>query len=375
MTEQVYSPSDFVGVFNQTIEYAYPNVVVEGELANFKVSRGQWVYFDLKDDYASVRYFGSVYKLPGPIEDGMMIRVVGQPRLHPQYGFSVSFSAITPVGEGSISKAAKLLEVKLNKEGLFDPARKRKLPYPPKHIGLVTATGSAAYADFIKVLGARWGGMTISHIDAKVQGDEAVTSIVEAINQLNQLGDAPDVIVLTRGGGSADDLAAFSSEQVTRAVAGSRIPMLVAIGHEIDLSLAEMTADAHASTPSNAAELLVPDKLVTRQNLDQSRREIAGLLRSQLENSHNELSTKYIEMGNYLTVALMSANEKLNRQNELLNVLNPKSILKRGYALVEYEGKVVSSIGDLLPGQRVVIGLQDGEATATIDEVKGSRND
>ena len=127
---------------NQTLEYAYPNVVIVGELANFKVSKNKWIYFDLKDEFASVRFFGTVYVLPGPLEDGMLMEVRGNPRLHPQFGFSVNVQSMRPVGKGSIKKAANLLEAKLRSEGLFDESRKRLLPHPPQTIGLITSKES-----------------------------------------------------------------------------------------------------------------------------------------------------------------------------------------------------------------------------------------
>ena len=205
MNELVLSVSEFVAVLNQTLEYAYPNVVVTGELANFRVSKNRWVYFDLKDDEASVKFFGTVYQLPGPLENGMMLAVSGMPRLHPLYGFSVTVVSIKPVGEGSIKKAAELLQAKLTKEGLFDPERKRPLPYPPTHIGLITSAESAAYRDFIKVLGARWGGIHISLIDVQAQGEAAPAQLVAAIEQFNQIAEPPEVLVITRGGGSAEE--------------------------------------------------------------------------------------------------------------------------------------------------------------------------
>ncbi|MGI0134108.1 MAG: exodeoxyribonuclease VII large subunit, partial [Candidatus Micrarchaeaceae archaeon] len=128
--------SDFVALVNQTFEYAYPTVTIRGELANFKVSKNRWVYFDLKDDGALVRFFGTVYQLPGPLEDGMMVVVRGVPRLHPRFGFSVSVSVIRPSGEGTIRRSAEMLQAALTKEGLFDISRKRPLPYPPTQIGL-----------------------------------------------------------------------------------------------------------------------------------------------------------------------------------------------------------------------------------------------
>ena len=217
----IFTVSDFVTYLNQTLELAYPYITIEGEISNFRISKNRWVYFDLKDNQASVRFFGTIYGLSGPLEDGMVVRVSGSPRLHPQYNFSVNFQSITPVGEGSIRKAAELLQAKLTTEGLFDTERKRILPYPPRHIALITAGTSAAYADFIKVTNARWRGLVIDHYDVLVQGEKAPAQLVTAIARANAQAELPEVIVLIRGGGSAEDLAAFSTEVVTRAVAGS----------------------------------------------------------------------------------------------------------------------------------------------------------
>ncbi|HET7630253.1 MAG TPA: exodeoxyribonuclease VII large subunit, partial [Candidatus Saccharimonadales bacterium] len=226
------SVSDFVALHNQILEYALPEVTIVGELTNFRVSKNRWIYFDLKDETASVRFFGTVYQLSGPLEDGMLLRVRGTPRLHPLYGFSVTVSSLQPAGEGSLLKAFDLLQAKLTAEGLFDPARKRSLPYPPERIGLITSSESAAYADFMKIIGARWSGLEIVLADVQVQGEAAIAQLVAAVEMFNQLAQPPEVLIVTRGGGSAEDLQAFSSEQVTRAVAASRIPTLVAVGHE-----------------------------------------------------------------------------------------------------------------------------------------------
>ena len=184
--------SEFVALFNQTLEYAYPSITIVGELANFRVSKNRWVYFDLKDEQCTVKFFGTVFQMPGPLEDGMMLKVRGQPRLHNQYGFSVNIQQVQPAGEGSIRKAADLLKAKLEKEGLFDVTRKRLLPYPPQRIGLITSGQSAAYADFVKVLGARWGGLTIELIDTQVQGEIAPQQIVAALAQFNSLSEPPE---------------------------------------------------------------------------------------------------------------------------------------------------------------------------------------
>ncbi|MGH7193321.1 MAG: exodeoxyribonuclease VII large subunit, partial [Candidatus Saccharimonadales bacterium] len=290
--ELILGVSDFVALINQTLEFAYTNVTITGELANLRVSKNRWLYFDLKDEGASVRFFGTVYNLPGPLEDGMLLKVRGQPRLHPSYGFSVNVMNISPAGEGTIRRAAQLLQAKLAKEGLFDESRKRPLPYPPSRIGLITSKQSAAYADFVKILDARWHGLGVEVIDVQVQGEAAPPQLAAALEQFNALAVPPEVIVLIRGGGSAEDLAAFSTEQVARAVAASRVPTLAAIGHETDLSLAELAADVRASTPSNAAELLVPDRRQVAAALKDDVAHLDRLVGSRLEVATDELEQR-----------------------------------------------------------------------------------
>ena len=146
----VLAPADFVALLNQTLEFAYPLVTIEGELSNFRVSKGRWVYFDLQDEAASVKFFGTVYNLPWPLEDGLKIRVVGSPRLHPRFGFSVNITSIAPVGEGSIKKAADLLAAKLQAEGLFDEDRKRRLPEIPARIGGIMLEDRARGQIFVR---------------------------------------------------------------------------------------------------------------------------------------------------------------------------------------------------------------------------------
>jgi len=367
--ELTFSVGEFVALLNQTLEYAYPNVTVTGELANFKVSKNRWVYFDLKDDEATVRFFGTVYQLPGPLEDGMMLAVKGAPRLHPQYGFSVTVQAIRPVGEGSIKKAAALLQAKLTAEGLFDPARKRPLPYPPQHIGLIASGESAAYRDFVKVLAARWGGVHITHVDVQVQGEVAPAHITAAIVQLNQLAVPPEVVVITRGGGSAEDLQAFSTEQVTRAVAASRIPTIVAIGHEIDISLAELAADQRASTPSNAAELLVPDRRAVLADLGRSRAQLAQSTLRVVHSARAGFSLYKQYFYDASVRAAQQAKQRLQAHTQLLRAFNPQAALQRGYALVRSGQTIVRSGVGLRAGEAVDIQLSDANVTASVTRV------
>jgi exodeoxyribonuclease VII large subunit len=360
---------EFVAVLNQTLEYAYPGVTITGELANFRISKNRWVYFDLKDELATVRFFGTVYMLPGPLEDGMMLSVRGVPRLHPQYGFSVTVQSMRPTGEGSIKKAAKLLEQKLAAEGLFDPERKRALPYPPRHIGLITSGESAAYRDFMKVVGARWGGMQITLIDVQVQGEAATPQITRALAQFNQLASPPDVVVVTRGGGSAEDLQAFSTEHVTRAVAASRIPTIVAIGHEIDISLAELAADQRASTPSNAAELLVPDRRALLAGLQSYRERLAHAADSVLQGAHRDLRAQRHYMFEVTERSVAQARQQLRSHTQVLQAFDPQAALHRGYALARKGGELIRSGRQVQPTDTIHLQLSDARVTTEVKDI------
>lgn len=358
------SVTDFIDLLNETYEFAYPSIVVAGELANLRISRGRWLYFDLKDDQSSLKCFGTVQHLPGPLEDGMLLEVRGAPRMHNLYGFSFNVQLIKPAGEGTLRRAAELLQAKLQAEGLFADERKRPLPYPPQRIGLITSRQSAAYADFTKILGARWGGMQVEAIDVQVQGDAAILQIVAAIDTFNSLQEPPELLVLIRGGGSADDLAAFSSEQVTRAVAGSTIPTLVAIGHEVDVSLAELAADRRASTPSNAAEMLTPDKRAVLQKLDAQADHLYDLTVNHLRDKRTGLHDRLAELHEAVMLQLRGERDRLAAARQMLQALSPQAALQRGYAIIRgdtHEGAIV----------RIELLHADLEATVTKRTMKG----
>jgi exodeoxyribonuclease VII large subunit len=367
--------SDFVALLNQTLEYALSGVVVIGELANFRVSKNKWVYFDLKDEMSTVKFFGNIYQLPGPLEDGMMLKVRGNPRLHNQYGFSVNVQTIQPAGEGTIKRAAQLLQAKLEREGLFDESRKRFLPYPPAKIGLIASKQSAAYADFIKIINARWHGIDIQLLDVLVQGDAAPQQIVSALDQFNAEAKPPDILVLIRGGGSPEDLAAFSTEQVTRAVAASRVPTLVAIGHEIDLSLAELAADKRASTPSNAAELLVPDRKEVLSNLKNARQQISRSIMHRIKDTQKETRQLTDSLAQIVDTLLKKQQAVIDRQRHLLAALSPESILNRGYAVVRYNDLPLRDVNKLSANDIVDVQIARGNFEAKVTAVrKGKKN-
>lgn len=358
--------SELVGLLNQTLDYAYPSITVTGELANLRVSKGKWLYFDLKDESSSVKFFGTVYQLPGPLEDGMLVKVQATPRLHNLYGFSMTVQRMQPAGEGSIKKAAALLQAKLQAEGLFDTTRKRSVPYPPTRIGLITSGQSAAYADFIKIVNARWGGLEILHIDVQVQGDIAPVQITQAIAQFNALAQPPEVLVLIRGGGSPEDLAAFSTEQVTRAVAASRVPTLVAIGHEIDLSLAELAADVAASTPSNAAELLVPDRTRELQNIKLARAQLATALKQTVTIRQTALRQQKQMLRDSVQARLQKEKQLIDANQRILAAYDPAAILRRGYAIIRTKQALITNAKQLAKASDITIQMHDGTSAATI---------
>ncbi|HEX6416535.1 MAG TPA: exodeoxyribonuclease VII large subunit [Candidatus Saccharimonadales bacterium] len=354
------SVSDFIAATNQTLEYAYPSVDVEGEVASFKINQGKYVFFDLKDEGGTVNCFMSLWQLRVPIEDGMKVIVTATPKLTPWGRFSLTVRAIRPSGEGSIKKSFELLKAKLEKEGLFAAERKRPLPAEPAHVAVISSTQAAGYADFIKIVNDRWGGVRFDVAHVQVQGADAPDQIIRALKYFNSQEELPEVIVLIRGGGSADDLSAFNDELLVREIATSRIPTLVGVGHEVDVSLADMAADVRAATPSNAAQILVPDRKErigqvrrqiqmllprTEHAIDHQRMLVAGMLRNSLE-----LVDRQIEIR-------MDSTEKLRR---VLAELDPNKVLARGYALLR---------GDESPGSMLEIEKRDKIITAEVRHV------
>ncbi len=336
--------SDFVAVINQTFDYAVPSAVIIGEVSGLSIRQGKWVRFKLKDDASSVDFFGSIYQMNTPLEDGMMVAVLGKPKLSDKWGFSVSMQSVQAVGEGSIKRSFELLQKKLEAEGLFDVSRKRALPDLPTHIGVISSTEAAGYADFMKILQARWGGMNVEVARTLVQGVRAPGQIIRAIEYFNSSGNPPEVLVLVRGGGDADDLAAFNDEALVRALAASRIPTLVGVGHEIDTTLADLVADVRAATPTNAAQLLVPDK---REIIERSRTMVKMMIPS-IQARVNEYSREKDDLvsGSEVLIneRLLAFKQELETTVRLLGEYNPMKVLARGYALVRGEVQVGKAI-------------------------------
>lgn len=368
-SDPMFEVSEFVAVFNQSVEMAYPRVGIVGELANLRISRNQWVFLDLKDEAAQIKFFGTVRQLPGPLEDGLKLEIYGRPQLHPKYGFSVVIESLRVSGKGSIKKARDLLEKKLQAEGLFDPARKRPLPFAPAKVGLITALDSAACADFRKIVDARWGNISLQAVDVMVQGSESAGQIARALQSFNELADPPAAVVLIRGGGSPEDLDSFSDERVVRAVSASRIPTLVAIGHETDISLAELAADRRASTPSNAAEMIVPDKAHEKRVLDMYHLQMRELLGGKVNRLNDMVKENRRLISQLMEDVCQTAASRLQTNKSLLALLDPNAPLRRGYALVYGpSGNLIKSSSQVKSGDRLSISLADGTIEAKTEE-------
>jgi len=334
MEKTRFSVSDFIAVTNQTLEYAYPSVEVEGEVASFKVNQGKFIFFDIKDAGGSVGCFMTVWQMRVPIEDGMKVIVTAVPKLTQWGKFSLTVKAVRPSGEGALKKSFELLKAKLNAEGLFAPERKRPLPAIPQRIAVISSTQSAGYGDFIKIINDRWGGLHVDVGHVQVQGADAPDQMIRALNYFNSREELAEVIVIIRGGGSADDLSAFNDEQLIRAIATSRIPTLVGVGHEVDESLADLAADVRASTPSNAAQILVPDR-------NEIIRAVRYQVQSLLPRVENAITQQVVDIRAVLAGALERTDDAIDeRVDELRSLrrvlvqLNPQTVLQRGYALI-----------------------------------------
>lgn len=330
----VFSVAQAVATFNQILDAAVPLVEVVGEVANFKINQGKWVFFDLKDQECLLSCFMPVYQLRVAVEDGMQVQVLARPNVTKWGKFSLTVQSIRPVGKGSIKKSFELLRRKLADEGLFDDERKRTLPYLPQHIGVISSVDAAGYRDFIKIITARLGGLRIDVISTLVQGIEAPDQIIAAIRQFNQLADPPEVLAIIRGGGSRDDLVAFDDERLVRTIAASRIPTIVGVGHEIDTTLADLVADRRASTPSNAAEVLVPDRQGLMTQLEGQLSYMTQAVTHQLATRRATLAGTAERLGELIRYQLQAEQNRLVNLKQALQAYDPQAVLRRGYAML-----------------------------------------
>jgi exodeoxyribonuclease VII large subunit len=406
-SQKIYQVSEFNQlVYNHLKRLG--QITVEGEIYQMNVSTGKWLSITLKDDRSSVKILSAVYivKNYAQLEEGMTVKVYGKPWFRRETGqFAIFADQILPSGIGALKIAFEKLKFKLEQEGLFDISRKRPLPLFPEKIGLITAKRSQAYADFIKVLKQRMGGLKIYFYPVRVQGRDSVSTILRAFKYFNCCRPRPDVLVLTRGGGSLEDLIAFNDEQAARAVFSSKIPVICGIGHENDFTLVDFVADQRASTPSNAAELLVRQRQEVLKDLDfklavmvkavqdQIRQKnltvssAVNVLSSQVQMKIKSLKTlisqfnalfltfkhniaqKSQQAGDYITSlekdvkrALETNQIRLAQLLRLLKSLDYKQILKRGYSITATaRGKLVKELKDIKVKDQLTTLVFDGK--------------
>ncbi len=413
---RVFTVSEFVEYLN--LVFAEEETIIEGEVIDFKISQGKWVFFDLKDEKAKIGCFLTVFQLRGaPLEDGMKIRIFGYPKIYPKNGrFSVIVRRIEFVGEGAFKRAFEIVKAKLKQEGLFAPERKRLLPRFPRSIGLIASKESAAYSDFVKILGNRWGGVKIHLANVAVQGREAVFSIVSAFDYFNQNYSELEIeaIVLIRGGGSPEDLAAFNTEEVARAVFSSKAPVVCGVGHERDFSIADLAADARASTPTAAAQMIVPSREEIKMIIGNNIKTVDFYLKKLLENYAGNLALimnrvykiadierdkaqdlikrLYLSINNFQDKIIQSKknieqkkfslrgrmeylvgffNEKVKYKIKILENLDPKKIMARGYSIVYKETKLIKNTESIGQKDKIKVVLYQGEFEAEVISIYG----
>ena len=364
MDDLVFSVGEFVGVFNQTLDAAYPKAVITGEVISANIWRNRLVFFDIKDDEASLSCMIPLSMLGTQLEEGMQVRIVGKPRLSQKGRLSISVHAVIPEGEGALQRAFVLLKQKLESQGLFDEERKRPLPEYPESIAVITAGQSAAWADFQKIIAERWPLCTLYLFDCQVQGDVASGQIVQSIESINQSSDKFDLLAIVRGGGSLEDLQSFNDETVVRAIAGSRTPTITGVGHESDTTLVDYVSDFRASTPTNAAQVAVPDWQQVVAEIGYVREQLAGTVQSSIDEKYRRAvnSLRVIErlggtgqikeqiqhMKMLITDRekhIISENRnKIKHYQSILQALDPRTVLKRGYAIARINNMTTNGV-------------------------------
>jgi exodeoxyribonuclease VII, large subunit len=358
--EVIYSVSDFIATSNDIFEKSFPSVLIEGEISSFKVNQNKFVFFDLKDEESVLGCFMTVWQLRFPLEDGMKVIAQVKPKLTNWGKFSLTVEKITPKGEGSLKKSLEILKEKLMREGLFDENRKRRIPQDLQKVAVISSTQAAGYADFIKIINERWGGLKIIVAHTQVQGMAASDQIIRAIDFLNSQSELPDVIAIIRGGGSADDLAVFNDEKLVRAVANSRVPIITGIGHEIDQSLCDLAADFAASTPSNVAQILTPNKFDEMRFLRSKILRTNDLLLSKIAELKKSNREKNQEIRDRILQNILDQKREIQAKKRILESYNPQNILAKGYALIS---------GEIATGKEITIKTIDKTITAEVKNV------
>lgn len=372
-------------------------LLIRGEISNYKCYPSGHHYFSLKDEKGSLRcvmFRGDAVRLRFRPANGMRVIAFGRVSVFPRDGqYQLYCSELIDDGRGALDMAFEQLRQRLEAEGLFAAEAKQPLPAYPRKIALVTSPAGAAVRDMIRILGARWPMTEVLVVPVRVQGEGAAAEIAEAINMINNRADV-DLIITGRGGGSREDLWAFNEEAVARAIYVSNIPVISAVGHEPDVTIADYVADVRAATPSNAAELAVPDQAAVRRRLEQLGRRLAAGQQGRLAAARKDLdrlrNSRVLSgpkgaiedrrllldsVQRRLTVALMTLvkdrRSELSRLSAGLDAMSPLKVLGRGYAIAKNEMGVVASVEKATAGDPLDVMVADGVIRC---EVKGKEN-
>ncbi len=360
---KILNVSEFHRLVNSAFDEKVGEVLVQGEVSDFRISGNKWISFNLKDEESALPCFASIYNISTPIEDGMKVKVLGKPKIYAKYGkYSFQIIALEPIGEGSIKKAYEKLLKKLESEGLFDEEFKAPLPKYPEKIGIITSKDGAALTDVRRVLAQRWGGFNLILKPTTVQGLSAELGVISAINYFNR-HKIVDVIILTRGGGSLEDLQVFNSELMARAIFASKVPVIVAIGHERDTTIAELVADRRAATPSNAAQIAVPD----RETISLELSSLENALKTQIQNNIKHVR-EIIKNSEALTKKLLKdTKSKIEEYAKLLKTLSPEKVLDRGYSITKNSaGEIIKSNKNIAKGDKIETIFKDGKIISIV---------
>lgn len=370
------------------------NIYVRGELSNYKMYPSGHHYFTLKDPEGALRcvmFRGQASRLRFRPENGMKVIAAGRVSVFPRDGaYQLYCDALTPEGAGDLAVAFEQLKARLYAEGLFDPAHKKPLPPYPERIAIVTSSAGAAVHDMIRILNRRYPLAKVILLPVRVQGAEAPPEIAGAIRYADRW-KIGDVIITGRGGGSMEDLWAFNDERVARAIYGCETPVISAVGHEPDVTIADFVADARASTPSNAAEIAVPDQTELRrwlrdagERMEQSQEARLEALRQRLETLRSsrvmtdqlsyvqdrrmELDHVQRRLGDLAGALVSRKRERFSALSAALDAMSPLKVLGRGYAMARGEdGTVLKSYKNVSAGDRVSVTLGEGGFSCTVD--------
>lgn len=372
-------------------------LAVRGEISNYKMYPSGHHYFTLKDENAALKcvmFKTSAAKLRFRPENGMKVIAMGRITVYPRDGaFQLYCSAMSMDGIGDLYAAFEQLKAKLAAQGLFAPEHKKPLPQFPKTIGIVTSSAGAAVHDMLRILKKRYPIVKVRLLPVRVQGAEAPGEIAAAIRYANHYKLA-DLLIVGRGGGSIEDLWAFNDERVAYAIYASEIPVISAVGHEPDVTISDYVADLRAATPSNAAELAVPDQAALQQSMDAAASAMASALSGKLRHARQRLRvlaqspalvspTGYLEQRKqsleHLKSRLIGAQmQQIQRKKQRyigntakLDAMSPLKVLTRGYSIVSADdGTIVRSVRQTAPGREVQVMLSDGSLRATVSDIK-----